>query len=261
MEPAEQHRLNMTDTFYENEGYSKYSMEDIQDHLAGNSRFNVFVKQICSLIKINEKTNVLDIGCGEGALLRLLKKEYPENEYYGTDISNKATSIARQNNEDICYDTNDFNKKTSYAADLFDLVICGEVIEHLHDTDNFFCEINRILKQNGHIVLSTPNLSSWIGRVMLLFGFLPPSMEISNQSRQFGRKIFYRESHSQAVGHIKSFTWRSLEDISEYYGFEIIDHRGAWFRPFAPNKLVTYLFPALSQEQVIVLKKVTSYNN
>lgn len=41
-----------------------------------------------------------------------------------------------------------------------DLVLFQEVIEHLYNSDLIMAEIGRVLKPNGLLILSTPNLSS-----------------------------------------------------------------------------------------------------
>jgi SAM-dependent methyltransferase len=55
----------------------------------------------------------------------------------------------------------------------YDVIIAGEIIEHLVDTDSFAQEIHRVLKPGGYAIITTPNLASWYNRVRLLRG-LPP---------------------------------------------------------------------------------------
>lgn len=56
----------------------------------------------------------------------------------------------------------------------FDYVICGEVLEHMEQDPMFMIsEINRVLKPNGILVLTTPNIASARGIVRLLRGYEP----------------------------------------------------------------------------------------
>ncbi len=64
-----------------------------------------------------------------------------------------------------------------------------EVIEHLYNSDLVISEIYRILKRNGILILSTPNLASWINRLVLLLGYQPFSHDVSF-IKGFGRLKF-----------------------------------------------------------------------
>lgn len=246
----------MNSDFYETQ-FSKYQKSDFLDQARNNRHVKqVLLDEARLALSQHIGMKVLDVGCGQGGLLSLLKDKYPANDYYGTDVSVSAISLATQELGDgITFDINDFNFRVGYADDYFDVIFCGEVIEHLYNTDNFFTEITRILKQDGLVILTTPNLSSWIDRIMLLFGLLPLSLEVSNSGREFGRKLIYgKKTRSESVGHLRCFTWASLTDLSSHYKYNIVRHRGAWFHNFFLNKLITIACPWLSQQQVIILK-------
>lgn len=52
----------------------------------------------------------------------------------------------------------------------FDTIIALELIEHLWNIENFLMECNRLLKPNGKLIISTPNVKYWKTRLKLLFG-------------------------------------------------------------------------------------------
>ena len=61
-----------------------------------------------------------------------------------------------------------------YADEYFSTVLCCELIEHLPgDPMHMMSEINRILKPGGHLVLTTPNISSTRAIVAILEGYHP----------------------------------------------------------------------------------------
>ena len=61
-----------------------------------------------------------------------------------------------------------------YPDGHFATVLCGELIEHLTvDPMHLMSEINRILKPGGHLVLTTPNISSLRGIAAILVGYHP----------------------------------------------------------------------------------------
>ncbi len=65
-----------------------------------------------------------------------------------------------ENYKEIC--VLDFNKeKFPFQDKQFDTVLAGDVIEHLENPSMFLREINRVLKKDGKLLLSTPNANYW----------------------------------------------------------------------------------------------------
>jgi glycosyltransferase involved in cell wall biosynthesis/SAM-dependent methyltransferase len=61
-----------------------------------------------------------------------------------------------------------------YPSESFSTVLCCELIEHLSEDPMFLmCEINRILKPGGHLVLTTPNIGSLRAISAILQGYHP----------------------------------------------------------------------------------------
>lgn len=67
----------------------------------------------------------------------------------------------------------DLNEGFPVEACGYDLVTAGEVIEHMIDESAFLAECRRVLKPNGRLVLTTPNLSYLVNRVLVLAGRTP----------------------------------------------------------------------------------------
>ena len=53
------------------------------------------------------------------------------------------------------------------------MIIASEVIERVFDTDFFIEELKRILKPNGRIIITTPNMHSATNRLLFLMGKFP----------------------------------------------------------------------------------------
>ncbi|MEM4367462.1 MAG: class I SAM-dependent methyltransferase, partial [Candidatus Anstonellales archaeon] len=81
----------------------------------------------------------------------------------------------------------DLNKKLPLKDNVFDSVVSLDVIEHLYDIDNFLHEINRVLKNRGVFILSTPNVLSWRNRLRFIFG----KNFIFNEYKTTGHLIFF----------------------------------------------------------------------
>ena len=72
----------------------------------------------------------------------------------------------------------DFNTcPLPYASESLGLVVCEQVIEHLHNTTHFLSEIHRVLKTRGHLLLSTENLASLPNILALLTQHAPFSTQ------------------------------------------------------------------------------------
>ncbi len=56
----------------------------------------------------------------------------------------------------------DINKeRITFPNNHFDTVLAGDIIEHLENPSSFLREINRVLKKDGKLLLSTPHANHW----------------------------------------------------------------------------------------------------
>jgi SAM-dependent methyltransferase len=85
-----------------------------------------------------------------------------------------------------------------------DFIYAGELIEHLFDTRNFLAECNRILKPEGTLVLTTPNLATLRDRFRFFAG---------NSPRQIN------PMHRYLWLHIRPFTAKELKNCLQEAGF------------------------------------------
>jgi len=116
-------------------------------------RFFLRTKIFLSLMN-SKKGKVLDIGCGDGNLLKELHKR--NFECIGIDISKKAIDFASFNLKNLgiplyCKSIDDFN--FSYK---FDIVILGEILEHIEQDIDFLIKTSNFLKENGTLLISVP---------------------------------------------------------------------------------------------------------
>lgn len=144
--------------------------------------------------------NVLDIACGtwygsyELACAGALSVTW-------VDIDSDAIAIAKHayNKENLTFEWWD-GETIPFANDSIDVVISFETIEHIENYKWFLSEIQRVLKKNGKLILSTPN---------------------------------YRGELVKNHFHVSNFTDIHLVDIVEQY-FQIDKHlyQGRHFFPF-----------------------------
>ncbi len=99
---------------------------------------------------------VLDLGCGTGYGARLMAET--ASEVIAADVSPEAIHYARENFSaaHLHYMLTDATH-LSFASNSFDVVLCFEVIEHLTRQESLLKEIQRVLKSDGILIVSTPN--------------------------------------------------------------------------------------------------------
>jgi glycosyltransferase involved in cell wall biosynthesis len=100
---------------------------------------------------------VLDLACGEGYGTYMLAKKA---EYVaGVEIDNPTVQHARSR---YSKDNLEFIEGSILAVPIesekkFDVVVCFEVIEHIAEHDKLLSEVKRLLKDDGLLIVSTPN--------------------------------------------------------------------------------------------------------
>ncbi len=126
------------------DGNRKYGYGGYHD----DGRWKSVAKKIIKKYKLNNKSKVLDIGCGKGYLVKELSLELKSKNIYGIDISNYAIkkSPKRIKKNLKFFDARnkiDFNKK-------FDLVISINLIHNfeLKDVFKFLKDIIKISKKS-----------------------------------------------------------------------------------------------------------------
>lgn len=118
-----------------------------------------------------EEDLVLDVGCGDGVVGAFLQ-EKSGVKVTGLDISEEAVKKARKNGIDAKVSSSE--KKFPFENNFFDKVFWGDNIEHLFDPTQTIKEIRRVLKENGKLILSCPNMGYWRYRIYyFLNGSLP----------------------------------------------------------------------------------------
>jgi SAM-dependent methyltransferase len=112
--------------------------------------------------------HVLDLGCRDGALSRA----YAEgNSLVGVDADREALAEA----EKLGIDTHwaDLDEPLRFEEASFDVVVAGELLEHLRDPRRVVAEARRVLRPGGTFVASVPNAYRLKNRLRFLLGRKP----------------------------------------------------------------------------------------
>lgn len=110
--------------------------------------------------------NILDIGCGCGAICAYLKGKYPNASTFGVEIVPEAASIAKHIADTVCGDIETLN--FPWEEDFFDYVIMGDVLEHLREPSLVLKKLLPHIKKGGHIIISMPNMKHYSVMIPLI---------------------------------------------------------------------------------------------
>jgi len=208
----------------------------------------------------DKKMNFIDLGCGNGQFIETLLKLCPNISAKGVEFSKAELNEAKKRGIKASF--GDFSIKINEKNESFDFAYAGEVIEHLYDPDLFLSEINRILKKDGYVLITTPNLLAWYNRIFALLGIQPLFLEPSTKSKLVGAGILAKfKKESQPVGHIRIFTIEAMKDLLNMNGFEVKSIRGGVYDAGLPKSMLSMdrimsKFTPLSSHMIVLARKV-----
>lgn len=134
---------------------------------------------------------LLELGTSE-VVPKLLSKLKPELEVHVTDFNNPDP-------QEFVYSVDLETEALPVPDATFDVVLCCEVIEHMEVDPMFMMtEINRVLKQEGLLILTTPNITSSRSLYKILRGDDP---YFYMQYRH--KPALYRHNYEYSVSSIK----------------------------------------------------------
>lgn len=104
----------------------------------------------------SQKIAVLDVGCACGGTLLQIRNLYKSAELYGIELCKGAADIASTFAEVSTQNVEEGNP--NYSENSFDYIIFADVLEHLQDPWQVLRSMNKLLKPDGKILASIPNV-------------------------------------------------------------------------------------------------------
>jgi SAM-dependent methyltransferase len=144
---------------------------------------------------------VLDFGCGEGAFSQRLVDAGLNVDVCDINIDQVKAQVNRKYKLDL---------NSATISDLipgkYDLIVSMEIIEHLHDPWKYLSDAISLLKDNGLILLTTPNISNFTSRLRF---FMRGTLQAY-------------EKADLAHGHITPLSFVQLENMFGHYKLEVL---------------------------------------
>ncbi len=117
-----------------------------------------------------EYTSILDVGCGAGGLLSLMRR--PRIRLAGADLSPGMIQEAKKRLEKATDLRVADAEHLPWKAGSFDLVVTTDSIHHWPNPTKAFAEIKRVLKKGGHLIIAdvwAPSPFRHLGNVLARF--------------------------------------------------------------------------------------------
>lgn len=180
-----------------------------QEAYVGKNKINFLLESTINLFSNLPKGRILDLGCGDGDYGKRLKGL--GFDVIAGDIDSKRFKYKSELEFRHC----DITKEMPFTSQYFDYVLLMEVVEHLRNPYAVIPEINRIIKDKGYFILSTPNILNLKSRFRFLFEGAyeyfrePPLDQIKNP-----REVIFNL-------HLVPYRYQELEYLLASSGFKV----------------------------------------
>jgi methionine biosynthesis protein MetW len=125
---------------------------------------------------IPQGSSVLDLGCGDGSLLRYLR-ETRDVRGYGVEINDAKVAACIANSVNVLQSDLE-SGIADFEDQSFDFVILSQTLQATRHTEALMKEIVRVGREG---IVSFPNFGYWKNRLQVMFGNMPVSDEMPYQ--------------------------------------------------------------------------------
>jgi SAM-dependent methyltransferase len=171
---------------------------------------------------------VLDIGAKTGASTKGIHFK----EKISIDMDPKVRpSIAVNLNEGIPLKDNSV-----------DVCIAGDVLEHIYKSHKFIRDVHRVLRKNGMVFISVPNIVSLKYRVKFMLGGIPSHAARADSTFPDSNKM----------GHVRDYSFSELRKLLQKNGFRVMKEVGTGISLGGRIVLPRFIIPRTFGDAVIM---------
>jgi hypothetical protein len=197
--------------------------------------------------RLGRPARVLDVGCGRNPVLA--GHIEPGDSWTGCDIA----PTERDDLDFVVVDLNERPLSDAVGARAFDVVFCGEVVEHVFSPDALLDDLRSVLDEAGVLVLSTPNLAYWVNRLLLVAGISPLFLE-NSATEKLGRRFRFLGQGNETQGHIRLFTYDAMLELLERRGFSLVHSHAVPVWPLPIDRLICRFSRRLAPDLIYVAR-------
>lgn len=177
----------------------------------------------------------IEVGCGTGALTAALRRRNPQLHCTGVELHGQAARQAAQVLDELIegdietpaiWDEIDRRR----AGQLYDLVVLGDVLEHLRDPWTVLRQLRERCTQGATCVVCLPNVAHWSVVLQQLHGHWD-----------------YVDAGLLDRTHLRFFTRRTAIEMLQQAGWTVADTAARAFDPENTERVVNALLPAAAQ--------------
>jgi len=187
-----------------------YGINDLHSHIRWRA-----IKEYIDF----QRKAILDAGCGAGLMTFEVAKQTSKNmtQIIGIDPNKESIEIAnrissRQGLENVEFKVGNI-MDIEFDDETFDEALCIDVLEHVPDDNKAVCEVSRVLKEGGRLIISVPT---------------------PNYPKFFGREF------AQRIGHLRDGYWHyEIAKLLQQNGIRVIKYK---YYTLFPSSLVCSFF-------------------
>lgn len=202
-------------------------------------RFQMHLKMVAGLEL--KKPVIADIGCGKPAISDFLK-----HDAIKIDGSKRTKPHIMA----------DVSKAIPLEAETVDVCIAGDVIEHIPESKKFLGEVRRVLKGDGHLLISVPNTVSLRRRVGWMLGKIPATA--ARADSMYDKNC----ENNPYMGHVRDYNIAEIKKLLASNGFDVKSVGSTGIYTGSGRRIVPqWLLPKTFGDEIVILARKKTFKS
>lgn len=213
----------------------------------GDMALKARIIQIINFLDVKPKDKILDCGCGQGFLLKILHYLYPKTEFWGIDKKEEEVKKAKTEVQKLPILQADIYRN-NLPRYYFDKIILSEVLEHLPNDLKGLQMAGKLLKRKGLIVITVPNKN------------YPYLWDPINKTLEKLFNCHIKQGFFAGIWnmHLRLYQIKDLQKIIEKSGFKITEIKFLTHHCLPFNHLLLYAGKQLLNRRLLPKKMANS---
>jgi SAM-dependent methyltransferase len=215
--------------------FEKYAKDKMMNGDVPDTAKKIFGELFKDLDLSSKK--ILDFGCGDGKYFEFFKLFFDDKNIFGTEVSRSRIARCKKAGFEKAYYVKPGNE-LAFSDNFFDFINMDQVLEHIKysDTDFYLAELNRVLKNDGKLVLVVPNYP-----IKRLYDLL------NGIKKKDLKRIFFDDAINVSFYNPKKIQNR----LESHFKYVKVEPAGGLFYKLIPKKIMSHkLIATVSNRKV-----------